>query len=103
MFELFVIGGVPWMTFLTLVLLAVLLSAWKAPAWVKEIGIIALVVGVLGFLVGFYQAAWDISKAGDIAPRIVWSGMRVAVITPIYGLIIYFVSLIIRIIQKPRI
>ena len=103
MFELFVLGGVPWMTFLTLNLLALLLAAWKAPAWVKEIGIIALVFGVLGFLVGFYIAATDISKAGDIASRIIWGGMRIALITPIYGLIIYFISLVIRIIHKPRI
>jgi len=103
MFELFIMGGVPWMTFLTIILLALLLAAWKAPAWVEEFGIIALVVGVIGFFVGFYQAALDISAAGDIHPAIVWAGMRVAVITPIYGLFIYLVSLIIRIIQKPRI
>jgi len=103
MFELFVLGGIPWMTFLTINLLALLLAAWKAPAWVKEIGMIALVVGVLGTLVGFYQAALDISKAGGIAPYIVWGGIRVAVITAIYGLMIYFVSLVIRIVQKPRI
>ena len=103
MFELFVLGGIPWMTFLSVNLLALLLAAWKAPEWVKEIGIIALVVGMLAFVLGFYQAAGDITKAGDIHPAIVWGGLRVAVITPIYGLIIYFVSLIIRIIQKPRI
>ena len=103
MFELFYMGGIPWMTFLTMILLALLLAAWKAPAWVEDIGIIALVVGALGFFVGFYQAALDIANAGNIHPAIIWSGMRVAVITPIYGLIIYFVSLIIRIIQKPRI
>ena len=103
MFEFFVLGGVPWMTFLTLVLLAMLLAAWKAPAWVKEIGIFALAVGVLGFFVGFYVAALDISAAGDIAPAIIWKGLSVAVITTIYGLLIYMVSLIIRIIQKPKI
>ena len=103
MFEFFVLGGVPWMTFLTLVLLALLLAAWKAPAWVKEIGIFALAVGVLGTLVGFAIAAEDIAKAGDIAQGIIWGGLRIAVITTIYGLIIYMVSLIIRIIQKPKI
>ena len=91
------------MTFLTVNLLALLLSAWKAPEWVKEIGMIALGAGVLGFLVGWIKAADDIAAAGDIHPAIVWGGMRIAVITPIYGLIIYLVSLFIRIIQKPRI
>ena len=91
------------MTALTIILLALLLAAWKAPAWVKEIGHIGLVVGMLGFLIGFYVAAAEISKASDIAPRIIWAGLQVAVITPIYGYIIYLVSLIIRIIQKPQI
>ena len=103
MFELFVLGGVPWMTALTLILLALLLAAWKAPAWVKEIGIIALVVGMLYFLLGIYVAAMNIAQAGSIAQHIIWAGFQIAVIGPIYGFIIYLVSLIIRIVQKPRI
>ena len=103
MFEIFVMGGIPWMTTLTLILLALLLAAWKAPAWVKEIGMIALVVGVLGTVVGVCQAADDIAAAGNIAPGIVWTGMRVALITTLYGILIYLVSLVIRIVQKPRI
>ena len=103
MFELFVKGGIPWMTFLTLNLLALLLAAWKAPAWVKEVGVIALVVGVLGFLIGWHMALTSIIAAGEIATRIVWSGLQLAIITPTYGLIIYLVSLIIRLTQKPRI
>ena len=103
MFELFDLGGIHVMTCLTIILLALLLAAWKAPAWVKEIGLIALVVGVLSFLIGFFIAAWDVVQAGGIAQHVVWGAFRVAVIPPIYGLLIYLVSLIIRIIQKPRI
>ena len=103
MFELFLKGGAPYMTLLTLILLALLLASWKAPAWVKEIGLIALIVGVLSTFLGFYIAADDISKAGDIPQGIIWGGLRVAVITTMYGLFIYLLSLIIRIIQKPRI
>ena len=103
MFELFFLGGVPWMTFLTLNLLALLLAAWKAPAWVKVIGIIAFVFGVISFLIGFYVAGGEIAKAGEIPAHVVWAAFQIALITPIYGLIIYFVSLIIRIVQKPRI
>jgi len=103
MFELFLKGGAPYMTLLTLILLALLLASWKAPAWVKEIGLIALIVGVLSTFLGFYIAADDISKAGDIPQGIIWGGLRVAVITTMYGLFIYLLSLIIRIIQKSRI
>ena len=47
-FTLFVEGGAIFMSILTIMLLALLLAAWKAPAWVKEIGIIALVLGIFG-------------------------------------------------------
>ena len=103
MFNLFVQGGVPWMTFMTLILVALFLAAWKAPAWVEEIGKFAAVFGIFATLVGFMQAAVDVAAAGSISQRIVWSGLRVAVITTVYGLIIYMISLIIRIVQKPRI
>ena len=103
MFKFFVMGGIPDMTLLTVILMALLLAAWKAPAWVKEIGIIALVVGILSFFIGFYRAAGDVVKAGDIANSVAWGGFRVAIISVMYGLLIYLVSLIIRIIQKPLI
>ena len=103
MFSLFIEGGPLGMAILTIVLLALLLAAWKAPAWVKEIGMIALVWGVLYFLLGFFQAAGVLAIAGDIHQSVIWAGMKVAIISPMYGLIIYLLSLIIRIIQKPRI
>ena len=102
MFRLFVEGSADFMTLMTVILLALLLAAWKAPAWVREIGIIGLVVGVFGALLGFYVGA-QFMESRDVEQRIIWGGMRVAVIPLFYGLIIYFVSLIIRIIQKPRI
>ena len=41
MFELFSEGG-PWgMSLLTVELICLLFAAWKAPAWVKEIGLLA--------------------------------------------------------------
>ena len=48
-------------------------------------------------------AAVDVAKAGGIEQGVVWAGLRVAMITTVYGLVIYMISLIIRIIQKPRI
>jgi len=102
MFTLFVEGSADFMTLLTIILIALLLAAWKAPAWVREIGIIALVVGVLGTLMGFYSAA-RVLEQREVTQLVIWGGLRVMVISLIYGLLIYLVSLIIRIIQKPRI
>ena len=103
MFRLFVEGGVIYMTILTLMFIALFLAAWKAPAWVKEIGKMAVVFGVIASVIGFFVAADAIVEFWPISPDIIWGGMRLAMITTLYGLLIYFVSLIICMIQKPRI
>ena len=90
------------MSLLTIEFIGVLLAAWKAPGWVKEAGLLALLTGFIGTLVGFMQAADDIAIAGGIAPGIIWSGVRIALITVLYGCFIYGVSLVIRMIQKPK-
>ena len=103
MFTLFIEGGIINMTMLTIMLLALLLAAWKAPAWVKEIGIMALVCGVIWSLIGLYYGAVNIEIVGSISQGVIWGGIRITMISLLYGLFIYLVSLIIRIIQKPRI
>jgi biopolymer transport protein ExbB/TolQ len=102
MFKLFVEGGAGWMSILTLELIALLLAAWKAPAWVKEIGLLALMTGILGTLLGMMSAAASIQMAGDVSTGLLWGGIKVALITTMYGMFIYLASLVIRIIQKPR-
>jgi hypothetical protein len=41
-------------------------------------------------------------QAGDISPMLIWGGIKSLTIAPVYALIVYSVSLIIRIVQKPR-
>lgn len=91
------------MSILTLLLIALFFAAWKAPRWVKEIGLIALVFGFLGTILGLLQMSDVLAGNSDIASNIIWGGFKVTLITSIYGIIIYIVSLILRIIQKPRI
>lgn len=102
MFKLFVEGGAGWNTVLTLELIALLLAAWKAPGWVKEIGLVALMTGILGTVVGMMDAAESIHAAGDVSTGLLWFGIRIALITTLYGMVIYLISLVIRIVQKPR-
>ncbi len=90
------------MSVLTLELIALLLAAWKAPGWVKEIGLIALMTGILGNVLGLMGAAESIHAAGGVPQGLLWAGIRVAMITTLYGMVIYIVSLVIRIVQKPR-
>ncbi len=103
MFNLFIEGGFLWMATLTIEFIGLFLAAWKAPAWTKEIGLIALITGFIGTLVGIYQMSGIIHELnGEISSGIIFGGLKVALITLIYGCFIYGVSLVIRIIQKPR-
>ena len=86
MFQLFVEGGLWGMTLLTLELIGLLLAAWKAPAWVKEIGLLALITGVVYMLLGLSQALGVVRMAGDIAPSLLAGGLRVACGSPAYRL-----------------
>jgi len=103
MLKLFNDGGILDMSILTIELVLLLLAAWKKPSWVKEIGLIALMTGILGFLWGMYGGFDAIQKAGDISPSVLAGGLKVALIPIIYACLIYFLSLIIRIIRKPKI
>ena len=91
------------MTIISLLLIAVFFAAWKAPAWVKEIGLIALAFGFMFTLIGFMQAAQVIQENGDVSQYIIWGGVKIALIPVVYGIIVYIISLVIRIIRKPRI
>ena len=101
--RVFVEGGMGMMIIITLFLIGLFIAAWKAPKWVKEIGIGALVVSIFGTLLGLSQICDVIQMVGDVSPAVLCGGLKVASIPTFYGLIVYFLSLVIRVIQKPRI
>ena len=101
--ELFIMGGPGGMIIISILLICLLLAAWKAPRWVKEIGIGALVFSIFWSLAGFFNACDAIQMTGDASPVIITGGLKICLIPVLYGLIVYFISLIIRVIQKPRI
>lgn len=102
LYELYQQGGVLFMSLITLCLVGVLLAAWKMPSRVKELGIAALVLGIVSWAVGMYQAMGVLQINGDISPSVLLGGAKVALIAPIWGAIVYFISLVVRIIQKPK-
>lgn len=92
------------MSLITILFVCLLLAAWKAPAWVKEIGIITLVVSLISVGLGWYKAADTLLQVnGEISPMLLWSGAKCHLTVLVYGLIVYLVSLVIRIVRKPRI
>ena len=102
--RIFVEGGLFGMIVISLLLIALFVAAWKAPKWVKEIGLGALVASLLWTVLGFLQICDALQMFGDeVGPAVLAGGIKVALIPLMYGLIVYFISLIIRVIQKPRI
>ena len=99
----FVDGGVSGMIALTLLLIALFLAAWKAPRWVREVGIAALVLSVFLTTVGLFQIFGLMDQFGSEIFPIIGGGLQIAIIPLLYGLIIYFISLLIRLVKTPRI
>ena len=103
MYQLFFEGGSYQMSLLTAELICMLFAAWKAPAWVKEIGLLALVSGIFLQILSMYHVFDGIQQAGDISPTLLLGGFKVSFITIMYGMLIYGASLVIRMLQKPKI
>ena len=101
--QLFVEGGLGFMIIITIFLICLLLAAWKAPRWVKEIGIGALVFSLFGSLLGLFNMCDVLQVFGDVSPAVLCGGFKCVMIPIVYGLIVYFISLVIRVLQKPRI
>ena len=116
MFELFYMGGSLFMGMLTLLLLIVITLAirnrikftsgdWDISTtrrnltYVKSTGILAFVMGVLGQLIGLYSAFIQIEKVEEISHAILANGLKVSMITTLYGLIIFILSLLIWLIM----
>lgn len=102
--EIFMAGGWHFMAIITLVLVCALFAAWKAPAWVKSLGKVALAVGVLSFLWGVKDMAGVCQEVGPEFPFSVYcGGFRVALIAPLYSIIVYIVITIVDMVRRPRI
>ena len=63
----------------------------KGCSWITLFIAIAPSLGFLGTVIGMVMAFDDIQGSGDISPTIVASGMKVALITTIFGIIVALV------------
>ena len=101
--DYFVNGGPILMSIITILLIAVLFAAWKAPAWVKELGILAFAASLFMTCMSLYQFFETIMLYGEASFRVYCQGLTIALLPFLYGLLVYIVSIIIHIAQKPRI
>lgn len=105
MTDLFYMGGPLFMGLLTLLLIAsvttsILVFTKKVPAispsLIKDIGLLAFIVGLLGQLIGLFDAFSAIEQMGSVSPAMLAGGLKVSMITTVYGLFILIISLILH-------
>lgn len=92
-------GGYFPMSVVTVLLIALLLAAWKAPGWVKEIGLIAFAFGFLWIANATIECGNIMQDDILVSPNIMWGGLKRCLIPVAYSIIVYIISLVIRIIR----
>jgi len=109
MFELFWMGGIEFMSILTLMFLAALIFGGLSASdifskglkgdevkrrldYVKFFGLLALVTGVLGQLIGMFMAFQAIEQIGEVSQAMLAGGLKVSSITSIYGMLIFVIT-----------
>ena len=67
-------------------------------------GLLALVTGCFWQFAGLFQAAGVVAEVGEWpSVGLLLNGFKVSLIPVMYGMMIYALSLVIRLVQKPRI
>ena len=98
MFELFQRGGTLFMSLISLaqigMFVAIILHqrGKAAEIAVREFGLLALALGILGQLIGLYSAFIAIEGMGSISTAMLMGGLEVSMITTLYGLIGFIIS-----------
>lgn len=113
MLDLFYQGNIIFMGILTLLLLIIIATAiYRAIPilnnaieyattfrhqlkQIKSLGVLALVLGILFQLMGLYQMFSAIEQMGDVSPVILAGGLKVSMISTVYGVIIFVLSYLI--------
>ncbi len=109
MLDIYRQGGPLFMNMLTLLLILIVIffivrlmtSDEKWYSVIKNLGIVALALGILGQFVGLFSAMRQIEAAGGINPGILAGGFKVSMITTMYGLVIFIISKLLLIL-KPK-
>lgn len=66
----------------------------------RSIGLFAMIFGIMGQLIGLYGAFSSLAEASDVSPAIIYAGLKVSMITTLYGLIIYLIAIILWFVSR---
>tara|TARA_B100001564_G_scaffold189393_1_gene158971 strand:+ start:310 stop:609 length:300 start_codon:yes stop_codon:yes gene_type:complete len=92
MINLFFEGGVLFMSLISIFLVLVGVSFYLHSDKLKTYGNLALSTGVLGSFIGLYSAFNTIQQVGNVSPSVLAGGLRIALISTMYGVLVYIIS-----------
>ena len=107
MFDLFIEGGWLFMSFITMLAFIMLFFAAKGAAtvfghntpyhpnslyYIRFFGMLSLIAGVLGQIIGLYEAMNAIAQMGEVSQQMLAGGIKVSSITTLYGFIVFLVA-----------
>jgi hypothetical protein len=99
MIDLFYEGGVLFMSILSLLaissIVAMVLNSTKKVNLnpVKELGYLALVIGILGQLIGLYGGFQALAgMTAEVSTAIIFGGLKISMISALYGMLIFAVT-----------
>lgn len=97
--------------FLLIVIVALLIRGFIKPearpktiTLVSSISLFVLVWGFLGQMIGLITAFDAIEAAGDISPSMLAGGLKIAILSPLFGMVVFLIArigiIILNLIQK---
>ncbi len=108
MLQLFFEGGWEFMSLVTIMALTMFYFSFRCAAaiygtsgtsippnqiyYIRFFGMLALVTGILGQIIGLYEAMKYISAQGGMTREVLAGGLRVSFITTLYGFIIFLIA-----------
>ena len=101
--DYFLNGGIGPMCVITLFLIGVLVSAWKAPAWVRDFGFSAVIASLCWVVFDLCQMFQAMEWYGAYSANILGGGLWRMLTPLVYAMLIYLLSILISTFQKPRI
>jgi len=64
-------------------------------SYIRSLGLLIMVVGILGQLIGLFDAFKAIEQMGGVSPAMLAGGLKVSMITTLYGVISFVISFLI--------
>ena len=85
--------------FILFIIIALLIRGFVKPATrdktitlVSSISLFVLVWGFLGQMLGFISAFDAVQAAGDVSPSMLAGGLKVAILSPLFGMVVFLIA-----------